>query len=172
MATKLWDKQPNWASVWHKASVKTSSRRGDVLVLSTQTQCVPYTQGHWRCISYSEILHSAGLCIWSCQHYSTVTVQTAARLRIGTTLDPFHWHLTFVQGSIWRVEVHQAADLSLVAELGARLLLSGLGRGVCRRKQRRTRWTQQTGAKPSKINNNLQWKWPVIWYILYISIEF
>lgn len=39
--------------------------------------------------------------------------------------------LTFVQGRVGRVEVHQAADVSLVAEIGRRLVLPGLRGGVC-----------------------------------------
>lgn len=39
--------------------------------------------------------------------------------------------LTFVQGRVGRVEVHQAADVSLVAEIGRRLVLPGLRGGIC-----------------------------------------
>lgn len=39
--------------------------------------------------------------------------------------------LTFVQGRVGRVEVHQAADVGLVAEIGRRLVLPGLRGGVC-----------------------------------------
>lgn len=40
--------------------------------------------------------------------------------------------LTFVQGHVGRVEVHQAADVSLVAEIGRRLVLPGLRGRICK----------------------------------------
>lgn len=41
--------------------------------------------------------------------------------------------LTFVQGHIGRVEVHQAADVRLVAQIGRRLLLPRLRWRICNR---------------------------------------
>lgn len=38
---------------------------------------------------------------------------------------------TFVQGRIRTVEVHQAADVSLVAEIGRRRVLPWLRGGIC-----------------------------------------
>lgn len=43
---------------------------------------------------------------------------------------PIILYSTFVQGGVWRVEVHQAADVSLVAEVSGLRLLPRVGRWI------------------------------------------
>lgn len=67
--------------------------------------------------------------------------------------------LTFVQRSIWRIEVHETADFSLVAEVCGWLFLPWLWKRICFREKKKRKKKEKSNQGEGKWGANRGWQW-------------